>query len=137
MEHSSVKTRPDSTTRGSELEGILEVIELYKEGVRNGDVDTLNKAFHPQSSMFGWKGEDLFVTPIQGLFDYVGSTPVPAETGEPINFVVTALQVTGKTASVEMVMDNYHDHNFVDYFQLLKSDGRWQIVSKSFHADPQ
>jgi hypothetical protein len=32
-------------------------------------------------------------------------------------------------------MDPYHEHDFTDYFQLLKVDGRWWIVSRLFHAD--
>jgi hypothetical protein len=35
-----------------------------------------------------------------------------------------------------MAMEPYHEHDFVDYFQLLKVDGRWWIVSKLFDAVP-
>jgi hypothetical protein len=45
--------------------------------------------------------------------------------------------VVGNAASVEMEMDGYHEHDFTDYFQLLTVDGRWWVVSKLFHADPQ
>lgn len=120
-----------------ELEIIRKVIDLYIDGVRNGNVESLRKAFHPQSSMFGWMGKDLFVTPIQGLYDYIASHPAPANTGEPTNFIITSMQVTGNAATVAMVMDTYHAHDFMDYFQLLKVEDRWWIVSKLFHADPQ
>jgi hypothetical protein len=123
--------------RCPELEAIQKVMDLYIEGVRNGNVASLREAFHSQSSMFGWKGKDLYITPIQGLFDYVGSMPIPYKTGEPTTFIITSIQVSGNAASVEMAMDSYHGHNFMDYFQLVKIDGRWWIVSKTFHADPQ
>lgn len=125
------------STRCPELASIQQVIDLYIDGVRNGKVESLRAAFHPQSSMFGWKGNDLFVTPIQGLYDYIASTPAPASSGEATNFIITSIQVAGNAASVEMAMDSYHAHDFVDYFQLLKVEGRWWIVSKLFHADPQ
>lgn len=121
----------------SELESIRKVIDLYIDGVRNGNVESLRKAFHPQSSMFGWKGKDLFTTPIQGLYDYVASSPAPATSGEKTRFVITSIQVTGNAATVAMAMDAYHAHDFTDYFQLLKINGEWQIVSKLFHADAQ
>ena len=35
-----------------ELESITKVIELYMDGVRNGNVESLRQAFHPQASMF-------------------------------------------------------------------------------------
>lgn len=125
------------STRCPELENIRKVVDLYIDGVRNGNIESLTQAFHPQSSMFGWKGKDLFVTPIQGLFDYVASTPAPANSGEPTNFVITSIQVAGNAATVEMAMDSYHQHDFTDFFQLVKIEGRWWIVSKLFHAAPQ
>jgi hypothetical protein len=120
-----------------ELEIIRKVIDLYIDGVRNGNVESLKQAFHPQSSMFGWMGKDLFVTPIQGLYDYIASKPAPANTGEATNFMITSIQVKGHAATVALVMDTYHAHDFMDYFQLLKVEDRWWIVSKLFHADPQ
>ena len=134
---SEVTFADSSKLRGPVLEHILEIIDLYKDGVYNGNVESLKKAFHPESSMYGYMGKDLFVTPIKGLFDYVASSPKPSETGEQTNFIVTSIQVSGHAASVEMAMDAYHGHNFVDYFQLLYIEGRWWIVSKSFHADPK
>ena len=125
------------STRCPELESIRKVIDLYIDGVRTGKVESLRQAFHPQASMFGWKGSDLFITPIQGLYDYVASTPAPATSGEPTNFIITSMQVAGNAATVELAMDAYHAHDFLDSFQLLKVDGQWSIVSKLFHADPQ
>ena len=79
----------------------------------------------------------MFITPIQGLYDYISSSPVPTKTGEPPQFVITFIQVTGNAATVGLVMDAYHGHDFMDCFQLLKVEGRWWIVSKLFHADPR
>jgi len=113
---------------------------LYIDGVKNGNLESMRQAFHPQASMFGYKGQDLFVTPIQGLYDYITGTTPPAKAGaagEQYTCTITSISVVGHAASVEMAMDGYHEHDFTDYFQLLKVDGRWWIVSKLFHADPQ
>jgi hypothetical protein len=125
------------STRCPELESIRAVIDLYSEGVRSGNVEALRQAFHPQATMFGWKGKDLFITPIQGLYDYIAANQSPAQSGEPTNFFITSLQVAGNAATVAMAMDSYHAHDFVDYFQLLKVENRWWIVNKLFHATPQ
>jgi hypothetical protein len=132
----AVPAMKTTSARCPELIRIGKVMDLYIDGVRNGNVASLRQAFHPQSSMFGWKGKDLFITPIQGLFDYIASTPIPAQTGEHTTFVTTSIQVSGNAANVEMAMDSYHGHDFMDYFQLLKVEDRWWIVSKTFHADP-
>ena len=125
------------SARSPELERIRAVIDLYIDGVCNGNVESLRQAFHPQAAMFGWKGADLFITPIQGLFDYVASTSAPVSSGEPTKFIVTSIQVAGNAATVELAMDAYHAHDFLDSFQLLKAEGRWWIVSKLFQADPR
>ena len=68
-------------TRCPELASIRKVVDLYINGVQNGNLDSMRQAFHPQSSMFGYKGKDLFITPIQGLYDYIAGTTPPAKAG--------------------------------------------------------
>jgi hypothetical protein len=126
-------------TRNTELASIREVIDLYIDGVKNGSLDSLRQAFHPKSSMFGYKGQDLFITPIAGLYDYIAGTTPPAKdgaVGAQYACTITSISVSGNAATVEMAMEPYHEHDFVDYFQLLKVDGRWWIVSKLFDAVP-
>lgn len=128
------------SARCPELAEIRKVIDLYIDGVQHGHLDSLRQAFHPQASMFGYKGQDLFVTPIAGLYEYIATTTPPAKAGavgEQYTCTITSISVAGHAASVEMAMDGYHEHDFMDYFQLLKVGGRWWIVSKLFHADPQ
>lgn len=128
------------SARNSELNSIRQVVDLYIDGVRNGNLDSLRQAFHPQSSMFGYKDADLFITPIEGLYDYVANTTPPAQAngarGE-CGCTIASISVNGQAASVEIAMDGYQEHDFGDYFQMLKINGRWWIVSKLFHADPQ
>ncbi len=124
--------------RGAELEAVTKVIGLYESGVRNGDVNALKEAFHPKSSMFGHFGTDLYVTPIEGLYDYVTNTTPPAkegETGQAFKCTITSISLAGKSASVEIAMDYYHGAQWTDFFQLIKVEGRWWIVSKLFHSD--
>ena len=128
------------SARCPELSSIRKVIDLYIDGIENGKVESLRQAFHSQASMYGYKGDDLYITPIEGLYDYVTNTTPPAkagEAGEGYKCTITSIAVSGNAASVEMAMDCYHDHDWMDYFQMLKVDGRWWIVSKVFHADPK
>ena len=70
------------SARCPELTSIRKVIDLYIDGVKNGKVESLRQAFHPQSSMYGYVGNDLLVTPISGLYDYITDTTPPAKDGE-------------------------------------------------------
>jgi hypothetical protein len=138
--HKEITRSPTRSARNPELTSIRKVVDLYSDGVKNGNLASLRKAFHPNASMFGYKGQDLFITPIAGLYDYIAGTTPPAKdgtAGKEYGCTITSISVTGNAATVEMAMEPYHEHDFVDYFQLLKVDERWWIVSKLFHADPQ
>jgi hypothetical protein len=85
--------------------------------------------------MCGHLGETLMVVPIQGLYDFVSSNPAPAKSGEPFSASVAAIEVAGSVASAKITEQSYQGHNFTDFFNLLKIEGRWWIVSKVFNVD--
>ncbi|MEZ4617917.1 MAG: nuclear transport factor 2 family protein [Caldilineaceae bacterium] len=87
----------------SRIASIRKVVDLYIDGVQNGNLDSMRQAFHPQSSMFGYKGKDLFITPIQGLYDYIAGTTPPAQAGavgKAYTCSITSISVVGNAASV-------------------------------------
>jgi hypothetical protein len=49
---------------------------------------------------------------------------------------VQSVAIEGTAAVATLVEENYLAHDFVDYFSLLKIDGEWKIVNKSFHGNP-
>lgn len=115
------------TTIG-ELNNIRKTANLYAEGLQQGDIDLLKKAFHPQAMMYG----PGMIVPIQGLFDYVAAQTAPEKSGEKHEYLITKIDCVGNAASVEMLQQSYQGINYVNYFQLLKLEGNWVIVSKSF-----
>jgi hypothetical protein len=49
---------------------------------------------------------------------------------------IESLDVSGNAAIAKIVLD-YPTIKFVDYMSLLKIDGEWKIVNKSFYAEPK
>ena len=125
------------TARISELEAVQKAANLYGEALHNGDVELLRKAFHPKAMMYGFVPSDLMITEIQGLFDYVAAVPAPAKSGEPHKYSITKIDFGGNAASVEMLQESYQSVDYINYFQLLKIEGTWVIVSKSFDVVKQ
>jgi hypothetical protein len=120
-----------------DLEAIRQTVEHYDEGLRSGSVERLREAFHEQSQMCGYLGDAPMLTPIAGLYDFVASHDAPAKSGEPTEITLAAVQVSGNTATAEVVERAYMGHDFLTSFQLLKLDGRWWIVAKLFHGTPR
>lgn len=118
-----------------EEDGIRQAINFYIDGLREGSIETLKRAFHSEATMCGHLGETLMVVPIQGLYDFVSSNPAPAKSGEPFSASVATIEVAGSIASAKIIEQSYQGHNFTDFFNLLKIEDRWWIVSKVFNVD--
>ena len=48
----------------------------------------------------------------------------------------TSIDVVGTVASVRLDTDNWTGHRFTDFFNLVKIDGQWKVVSKVFYLHP-
>jgi len=49
---------------------------------------------------------------------------------------IEIIEMSGNAAIAKIVLD-YPTIKFVDYMSLLKIDGEWKIVNKSFYAEPK
>jgi len=116
----------------NEIDAIKAVVEHYLEGARTGSGDTMRPAFHEGANIYGYVGPDLFGGPIQGLYDWNDSNG-PAK---DLEARFTSIDVVGTCASVRLDMDDWTGHRFTDFFNLVKFDGQWKIVSKVFYLHP-
>jgi len=120
-----------------EEDGIRRAISFYIDGMREGSVETLRQAFHPEATMCGHLGETLMVVPIQGLYDYVSANPAPAQSGARFSVSIALIQIAGSVASAKVIERGDQGFNFTNFFNLLEINGKWWIVSKVFHVDQQ
>jgi hypothetical protein len=116
------------TTLINEMDAIRKTANLYYEGLQHGNIDLLKKAFHPKAMMYG----PGMIVEIQGLYDYVSANPSPEKSGEQHRCLITKIDCLGNAASLEVMQENYLGVSYINYFQLLKIEGDWVIVSKSF-----
>lgn len=117
-----------------ELESIRATVDLYTEGFHTGNTDLMKKAFHPKAMMFGTSPGHVTIVEIEGLYSYIASKKPLSETGEAHYAVITDIRYAGHAATVEMVETAAHGTDYTNYFQLLKIEGQWLIVSKTFNA---
>lgn len=115
-----------------EVDAINQVIELYVDGARSGKGAVMKPAFHDDATIFGYVGNDLFGGPIKGLFDW-NDTNGPAK---DIKTKISSVDVVGTCANVRVDSDNWTGHRFTDFFNLVKFDGKWKVVSKVFYLHP-
>ncbi len=120
----------------TDLELITQTVQLYFDGMYNGDLQRLRKAFHPKAYLFGYLRKNFVHISVEEWLGLVESRPVPAESGEEYDMRIVSTDITGAVATVK-VADLYQGLRFTDYLTLLKANENWLIVNKAFHHDPE
>lgn len=113
----------------SEIELIQKTLVDYIEGSTNGQPDRLKKAFHPDLNLYAvGKNNTLSVWP--GT-DYIKDTKAGQPTGEIGTIVSIDYENDAAIAKVE-IADPKRPIPYVDYFMLLKLEGKWTIIHKMY-----
>ncbi|MDQ0741351.1 nuclear transport factor 2 family protein [Pseudomonas sp. W4I3] len=114
-----------------EYNAIIAVLNKYNEGGAKADSALMKPAFNEQATIFGLDGGNLVGGAIQNLYDVIDSSfrPSPEATA-----AIVRIDIVGTAASARVDTDNISGFRFTDFFNLLKVDGAWTIVSKIYHT---
>ncbi len=117
-------------TDGKEYAAITTTLNYYLEGGTNNDFSTLKKAFHKDAVMEFISEEEGYKSVNALEFFEERMKPGPKANRKTY---VTQINImnTAANARLEIV---FPDFVIVDYMNLLKIDGEWQIVSKIFSS---
>lgn len=116
---------------GSEKAEITRTVDLYVEGMRNGDGAKLREAFHPQAWMFGSLAGTRYDEPIGELIAMVDGHSVDVD-GSYQASVVSVEQVGDAAFAALEEQGCWGTVSFTDFFTLAQIDGAWTIVNKTF-----
>jgi hypothetical protein len=118
-------------TTAQEADQITAAVNLYVEGVRDGDADKLREAFHPDARMWGSLGGQRFDVPIAEMIAMFDGKP--ADVDGSYRAEVTAIEQNEDVASAVLAEEGFWGTvSFVDFFALAQIDGDWKIVNKTF-----
>ena len=110
-------------------------LENYLKGHATGNPEFMRKAFHTEGKLIfirdGKYTTRTFEEYINGMKD---GKPAPDENKR--ERWIESVEVTGNAATGKVILD-YPTVKFVDYMTMLKIDGEWKIVNKSFYAEPK
>jgi hypothetical protein len=114
---------------------VEDVIQLYFDGLYEGDADKLGEAFDPSADLRWVEKGELQVLSVPDWLDRVRKRPSAKAEGKPReDFVVTMDRSDDKTAFVK-VKCQLPPRYFTDYLVALKLADGWKIVSKSYRYD--
>jgi hypothetical protein len=116
-----------------EFNAIVDVLNQYNEGGAKADSALMKPAFNEQATMFGVDGDKLVGGAIQNLYDVIDTAFRPSPEAKA---AIVRIDIVGTAASARVDTDNVSGFRFTDFFNLLKVEGKWTIVSKIYHTHP-
>jgi hypothetical protein len=112
----------------TEIEQISETIMDYIDGTANGEPDKLRKAFHPDFKLYTINNDNSLK--IRSGEEYISQIKKGEKNSRIGRIISIDYQKDAAIAKAEIVIPNWRI--FTDYFLLMKYDGSWKIVQKSY-----
>jgi hypothetical protein len=111
------------------------VIQLYFDGLYEGDADKIGSAFHPTADLRWQEKGELQVLTVPDWLERIRKRPSAKAEGKPReDFVVTMDRSDDSTAFIK-VRCQLPPRYFTDYLVALKLSDGWRIVSKTYRYD--
>jgi hypothetical protein len=107
-------------------------LENYLKGHATGDPEYMKKAFHTEGKLIFIRDGKYTTRTFEEYIGGMGGKPAPDEAQR--KRWIESVDIAGDAAVGKIILD-YPSGKFTDYMTLLKIDGEWKIVNKSFHLD--
>ncbi|MEZ4920456.1 MAG: nuclear transport factor 2 family protein [Saprospiraceae bacterium] len=112
----------------SEIEQITETLMDYIEGTATGEPERLRKAFHPDFNLYTVTEEDSLR--VRSGEQYISNVKAGEKSNRIGRIISIDFEKDAAIAKAEIEIPNWRV--FTDYFLLLKYEGSWKIVHKSY-----
>ncbi|WP_296701641.1 nuclear transport factor 2 family protein [Algoriphagus sp.] len=108
---------------------ISETVQLYFDGMMQRDKTKLEKAFITEARLIGYRGENFTLT----TFETWAEATSKGEARNPTEFKneIVSIRVQGNAAAVETEL-YWPGIYYYDFLTLMKIEGTWKIVNKSW-----
>jgi hypothetical protein len=123
---------PALTGAESEEQAVREAVGHYLKGQATGDGEHYRRVFHPEARLFAVRnGEFWQLTSAE----YADRAPgAPAEDEAQRQRRIDMIDIAGNAAVAKVTLD-YPQVRYSDYLSLLKIDGTWKVVNKTFYME--
>jgi hypothetical protein len=119
----------------SDLADIEQALQLYFDGLYEGDTAKLAAVFHPESHLFSVTDGKLDDLPREAWFQMVNNRPSARSRDLPRKDWVVQIDRSGPATAFAKVHCQIPPRYFTDYLTFVKLAEGWRIVSKTFHTD--
>jgi hypothetical protein len=126
-----------ASAQTSEKDAVRVPLENYIKAHATGDPEYARKAFYTEGNMTYIRDGKYVIETFDAFIKRAFTGKPAADEGlRKDHRTIEAIDITGNAAVAKIVLD-YPSVKFVDYMTLLKINGEWKIVNKSFYAEPK
>ena len=118
-----------------EIDAVEKVVWTYLDGLHEGDTAKLGKAFHEVSHLYSVSDGGVADLPREKWFEFVKGRESPKSRGLPRTDRIVSIDLSGPETAFVKVECSIHPRYFTDYLTLLKLNGGWKVVSKTYRTD--
>jgi len=122
----------DQRTNEADIAAVVETVRTYYEGMMAGDETMLARAFHPRACIVGNEQGELFWATLD---EFVADCKHGFEEAGPHEWCIDGVSFLGDTALVRLG-GRYAGVWYSDDLSMLRIDGAWRIVHKTFYPHP-
>ncbi|MBK7705697.1 MAG: nuclear transport factor 2 family protein [Acidobacteria bacterium] len=117
-----------------EKEKVRVPLESYIKGHATGNPDFIRAAFHKDARINAFRdGKLLNLSAEEFAVRFNGKA---ADDEAKRKRSIDTIEISGNSAIARITLD-YPAVKFTDYMSLLKIDGEWKIINKTFYAEPK
>lgn len=125
----------EATMPANDTRAITETVQLYLDGLYEGDADKTAKAFHPTSSLASEDNGVLTQLPRTQWLERVRNRPSGKSQGLARKDEILQIDQSSPTTAFVKLKCQLPPRFFTDYLLLLKVEGRWQVAQKVFTTE--
>ncbi|MEP2706897.1 MAG: nuclear transport factor 2 family protein [Roseibium sp.] len=113
------------------------VISEYFDALYHCDTELLQRVFHPKAVYATADETPLLHRTMEEYVPVVAKRQSPASRGETRTDAIDEIQLAGNNTAFARVRCSIGQSDFVDFLTFVRTDDRWQIMSKIFQIIPQ
>ncbi|MEP6064240.1 MAG: nuclear transport factor 2 family protein [Paracoccaceae bacterium] len=116
---------------------LFEMVQCYIDGLFHCDTVKLNRAFHPNASLFDGEKGDVFAEPSDIFIHDIGELEPtsPANLGQDPDSEILLVDWLSNVSAVVKLRIRARKNVYLDHLGFVKGAEGWRIVSKIWHLE--
>lgn len=119
-----------------EIKEIVDFLETYFVMLYEGDAETMEKVFHQGAHISYVDNGEIVIANREVLKERIANRVSSQQAGVARQDNILSIDFINENYAMVKVNLVIVDKLFTDYLSLIKNDGQWTIVSKTFYAEP-